>query len=93
MKKSWIGLEGSFVLLLAATVMAHAGDGGGFSGICDQGTICHEFVDAFGHGMFGTGWIGFILVFGLWTLGAFVFIRYLISKLEVEIQELEQEYE
>ena len=93
MKKTWIGLEGSLFLLLVSTVVAHSGDsGGGFNGICEAGTICHSFVDGFGHGMFGTGWLGFLLVFGLWTVGAFVFIRFLIERLEIEVQELEQDY-
>lgn len=93
MKKTWLGLEGSLFLLLVSAAMAHSGDsGGGFAGICDAGTVCHGFVDSFGHGMLGTGWIGFVLVFGLWTVGAFVLIRYLLSRLEIEIQELEQDY-
>lgn len=93
MKKKWLGLEGSFVLFLVSAVMAHSGSGGGLSGICTGETLCHQIVDSFGHGFLGTGWAGFVLVFGLWTVGAFVFVRFLIVKLEIEIKELEQDYE
>lgn len=93
MKKSWVGLEGSFLLLLVSTAVAHEGGpgSGGLAGLCAEPGVCHSVVDAFGHGLFGTGWIGFIIIFGIWLVGLYALLSYILRNLEIEIREYEIE--
>lgn len=92
MKKPRLSFEGSAILFLISAAVAHEGSsGGGFAGACESGTFCHSVIDSFGHGVFGTGWAGFIAVFGIWLVGLFALLRYIIKNLEVEFREYELE--
>jgi len=92
MKASKLSLEGSFVLFLISATVAHGeSSGGGIAGLCSSGSFCHSIVDSFGHGLFGTSWIGFVLVFGIWTVGVIAILRYILRNLEIEVRDHEVE--
>lgn len=87
MDKSKLSLEGSLVLFLISAVVGHSeGSGGGLAGLCGSGSFCHGLVDSFGHGLLGTGWLGFLLVFGIWLLGVFVILENIMRNLDIEVR-------
>lgn len=68
--------------LTTGLVTAHQGPSGSGNagGICGHGTFCHSLVDSFGHGLLGTGWIGFLVIFAVWIMGAYRIIQYSLKK-------------
>lgn len=87
MDKTKLSLEGSLLLFLVSAVVGHSKGTGGIAGICGTGSFCHGIVDSFGHGLLGTGWVGFALVFGLWLLGVFAVLQHILRNLDIEVRD------